>query len=58
MSRTTQFNFRIGVASLKVIRKEAKQLGITSTEFVRLSVKEKLKRLERERFIEGLGQDK
>ena len=59
MPTITEF-IRLGLTKdlLKQVRTEAKKQKISANELIRVSIQEKLKRIERERFVAGLNPGK
>jgi hypothetical protein len=58
MAGLKQYNLKLGIDLLKTLKREAKRLQLTQSQLIRLAVQEKLKRIEREKFVEGLQQNK
>jgi predicted DNA-binding protein len=54
MAALKQYNLKISSDLLSTLKKEAKKLGVTQSQLIRTAVEEKLKQLERERFVEAL----
>jgi hypothetical protein len=57
-TETVKLNLWTTAELSKNVRREAKRLGLTQTQFIRVAIQEKLKRAEREAFVAALAKDK
>jgi predicted transcriptional regulator len=49
-------NVRLAPETLSLLKKEAKRLKVTPSHLFRQAIQDKLRQLEREKFVEGLKQ--